>query len=190
MLVVFADPLVDLLFRRGSFSDADARVTSEVLQIYAWGLLGTAVMAVAVLPVYSRRSRVGLPIISALIGLGVMIAIAVVLEPSLGVRALALATAIGSTVMGVDLLRRVRSQVLEFDVGGFVRHLGKVVASGAVAGLLAWIVGSAVPDVPIVQIAVGGTTLLVAYVALARALGVEHLDVMLRPLARWRESAG
>jgi murein biosynthesis integral membrane protein MurJ len=188
MLVVLADPLVDLLFRHGSFSDADATVTSDVLEIYAWGLLGTAVMAVAVLPVYSRRSHVGLPIISALIGLGVMIAIAVALEPSLGVRALALATAIGSTVMGVDLLRRVRSQVLAFDAGGFVRHLGKVVASGAVAGLLAWIVGRAAPDIPIVQIAVGGGTLMVAYVALARVLGVEHLDVILRPLARWRES--
>jgi hypothetical protein len=88
----------------------------------------------------------------------------------------------------VDLLRRVRSQVLAFDAGGFVRHLGKVVASGAVAGLLAWIVGRAAPDIPIVQIAVGGGTLMVAYVALARVLGVEHLDVILRPLARWRES--
>jgi putative peptidoglycan lipid II flippase len=182
--LVFARPLIELLFERGSFTVEDTDATASVLQFYCAGIAGHALMAVAVLPVYGLGRRISMPITSAALGIAVTIAIAASLMPVLDVEALALASALGAIVMAVHLLARVNSSVLGFDTRGLRAHLVKTVSAAAAAGLIAWLIGQALPEDPIIRAAAGGSILLIAYVAFARALHVEHLQTLLFPVRR------
>jgi putative peptidoglycan lipid II flippase len=184
ILIVLAEPLIEVLLERGSFSERDTEVTSGVMQAYSWGLLAHGVMAVAVLPVYSLGVRVAMPIRSALIGLGVTAAAAAAAAPLLGPEGLALASALGATVMALDLLARVHGSVLTFDVRDLRQHLLKLALAGLAAAAAALPFALAFEDAPLIQVLTGGAAASAAYVIVARALRTDHLQDLLRPLAR------
>lgn len=182
--IVFAEPLIRLLFERGSFTPTDSEATASVLQFYCPGLLGHALMAVAVLPIYGLSRRMALPVRSAAVGVGATVLVAVSLAPVLDTDGIALASALGAIVMAIHLLWRVHSSVLEFDAPSVWAHLAKTLVAGAAAGALGWLVAHALPETDAVRVVVGGSALFLFYVGLARALGVEHLHTLLTPVRR------
>jgi len=182
VLVVFADPLVELIFERGSFTAADTESTSDVMQLYSLGLLGQAVIPLAVLPVYALRIRMSTPIISAAAGLVIGGVLGVLLMQVMDVSGLALASAVAATFIAVDLLRRVDADVLSFDGRSVRTHLGKIGVAGIAASLLGLGVAAAVPENLPVQVSVGIFAVGVAYVALCRLLRTDHVEELLRPV--------
>jgi murein biosynthesis integral membrane protein MurJ len=183
LLVVFARPVIEVVFERGSFTASDTAATSDVMELYALGLVAQAMIAIAVLPVYSFRRHMAAPIAAAGAGLAVTIASAAALVPLLDVPGLGLASAIGITVMALDMLRRVRARVLAIDLGSLGRDLVKlVIAAAAAAGVAR--VAAMVADAPLAELAIGGAVFVPLYLGLTRAFGIEELSILLRPVRR------
>lgn len=82
-LVVLADPIVTVIYRHGAFSSADAKATAEVLRALAFALPGF-VLVKALLPPYLARENIRTPLVAALAGVLVNIAVTLSLIGSLG----------------------------------------------------------------------------------------------------------
>lgn len=139
-LLVFAQPIVRLLFQRGAFSDPDTVATAAVMQIYSCGLVGQALVGVSVLVYFSSPPRTWWPAMAALAGLTVTVAVDLGLLGLWGVRALALGNAAGITVAAVVLVLALRRRVEDIDHRGLWRILligmPLSLGSAAVAGLV------------------------------------------------------
>jgi murein biosynthesis integral membrane protein MurJ len=110
-LTAVAPAVVGSLFERGAFTTADTRSTAALLALYAPGLVGHALVNVALLPFFSMPRHHRIPLRSMLIGLAVTVSVAVALRGTYEARALALANACGIIVAGglllVDIHRRI-----------------------------------------------------------------------------------
>jgi putative peptidoglycan lipid II flippase len=82
-LAVLADPIVTVIYRHGAFSSADAKATAEVLRALAFALPGF-VLVKALLPPYLARENIRTPLVAALAGVLVNIAVTLSLIGSLG----------------------------------------------------------------------------------------------------------
>lgn len=139
-LVLLAEPIVDLLFRRGVFSPADSVATAAVLRAIALGLPGFVLVKVF-LPPFLAREALGLPIAAALGGVLANIVLSALLMPSLGHIAPALGVAasawVNALVLGAGLWLR----------GLFVpdrtarARLPRILACALITGGITWLAG-------------------------------------------------
>jgi putative peptidoglycan lipid II flippase len=96
-LIVAAEPMVFLVFRRGAFTAADASQTALLLTVFSLGLLGWSVQSMAARGFYARKNT----LIPMLVGTGVVAVILPVywwLFEQYGPIGLATASAIGITL--------------------------------------------------------------------------------------------
>ncbi len=137
-LLVFAQPLVAVLYQRGAFSAGDVVQTQVALMAYGVGLLG--LIGVKVLaPGFYARQELGTPV---KIAVGVLIVtqlLNIAFVPWLGHAGLALSISLGATLNTTLLyvgLRRVGAYRPMPGWWGFTARV--VLASTLLGGLLAW----------------------------------------------------
>jgi putative peptidoglycan lipid II flippase len=130
-LIVLAPPIVRLLFERGRFSAVDTASTAEALVFYAIGLVaytGVKVLAPAFYSLHAPR----IPLVASACAVATNLAFIFALNRTLGFRAIALGTAVGSVVNWLWL-----ALTLESRVGGFLRGLFTSSVARMVAATLA-----------------------------------------------------
>lgn len=143
-LMVFAQPLVAVLFHNGAYSDHDVNQTTAALMGYGSGLVGLVAIKVLT-PGYFASQNIKTP---ALIGLAVLVitqCLNVLFVPLLAHAGLALAIGVGAMVNALWLLLGlVRSGTYVPRPGWWRFALQVLVASALLAVFLMW-AGSAVP---------------------------------------------
>jgi putative peptidoglycan lipid II flippase len=192
-LMVLSTPIVRLLFERGLF-DAQATIdTAAALVFYSVGMIGyTSVKVVA--PAFYALGRPRLPVLASGFAVLTNLVFLLLASRSLGFRAVALGTALGSLVNGLILIA-----AFERRVGGLMRGLWTagmaktllatllmapaawlaarwLERSWGTAGLLAQLVVGLGP------VAVGG----LVYMVVARLLAVPEADAIWGLLRRKR----
>ena len=186
-LIVLAYPITQLLFQRGDFTGASTRLVSELIP---WASLGVVVISANIVltrccfACKQARAAVGISVLTV----AANVVLSVVWLPTLGARGLLLANGV-SELLGTMLLAVLVWRMLNgFDVWAVVRSLtGTTTATLVMAGALLFI-GSLVAVSPQTlaqrawlvfwELAIG----LLVFVAVARLLRVEELDLALRLL--------
>ena len=165
-LILLGDPVVRLLFERGSFTAADTARTYAVLVSYSFGLLAYGWDYLGVRACYAL-GRTAIPIVGAVASMAVNAVLDAVLVGPLGAPGLALASAIAGAVDAAVLFVFLRRYVswrplaprLAFIGGGTLLMAGAVVC-----------VGWALPDAsPLVVVFVPMLVGLLAYGLFVRA---------------------
>jgi putative peptidoglycan lipid II flippase len=186
-LLVFADPLVAVLYHYGRFSAVDASQTVLALQGYGVGLLG--LIAIKVLaPGFYARQDVRTPVKIAVVVLIVTQGLNAALVPWLGHAGLALSIGMAALLNAVWLLGGLL-KVGAYQPGagwaGFVLRV--VLACGALAAVLwwcntrtDWLALQGTPWVRVAWLGVIITLSAAAYLALLRALGLRWWALMRR----------
>lgn len=135
VLVVLAEPVVAVVYGRGSFSARDAARTAAALAAYAPGLVALGVRDVALRGLYGLADR-WRPALVAAAGMAVNVVGDLALGPRFGVVGLGAATSMSfaaSAALGVGLLARVHGGV---GVGQAVAALGRGALAVLPAGLV------------------------------------------------------
>jgi putative peptidoglycan lipid II flippase len=137
-LLVFAEPLVAVLFHHGKFTDMDVTKTSWAVMGWGVGLLG--LIAVKILaPGYFARQDVRTPVKIAVVVLCCTQAFNVVLVPWLGHAALALSIGLGAMINAGWLLKGLRTLGVYQPAPGWCGLLWRVLlATAALTGWLWW----------------------------------------------------
>lgn len=136
-LLLFAQPLVAVLFHRGAFTAAAVQVTAAAVMGYGVGLVGLVAVKVLAPGFYAQQDMVT----PMRIGVSVLLltqAFNALLVPWLGVSALALSIGLAATVNAGWLLRGLRKRGSYHPAPGWPGFVGRVtLAALAMGGALA-----------------------------------------------------
>ncbi|MFB6263033.1 MAG: murein biosynthesis integral membrane protein MurJ [Bradymonadaceae bacterium] len=136
-LLVAAEPIVFLVFRRGAFTVADARHTATVLTWFAFGLPGWAVQSIAARGFYARRDTLTPMLVST--GMVVVaIPIYATLFDRYGAPGLAASTSIGITLNAIATVAIFRVKSGELPLTDVLWGLLRGLAAGSACSAAAW----------------------------------------------------
>jgi murein biosynthesis integral membrane protein MurJ len=134
--ILLAEPIVSLLFERGSFDAGARRLTSFPLAIYGFGVVPFAIEAILV-PFYYSLQDTRTPVVAGIVGVAANVTLCAILFGPLGVGGIALALVISKTMKVVwlaSLLSRRGVPVAWRSVAGSAARIG--LGAGAAGGLL------------------------------------------------------
>jgi putative peptidoglycan lipid II flippase len=124
-LIVFAPPIVAVLFERGAFTRSATVLTASILAAYAVGLvfyIANRILAPAFFAMHDTWS----PVATGMVAVAVNIACSLVLMGPFGAMGLALATAVASASNCLQLVLRLRRRVGALGGRTILRAAGKV----------------------------------------------------------------
>jgi putative peptidoglycan lipid II flippase len=135
--LVVPDVIMRAMFARGAFSKADAAVAAATLAAYAIALIPFVMIRSAV-ATFNARKDTTTPMIAALTGIAVNVALKVMLMGSLAQIGLALGTAAGAWInLLLVIFFATRAGYLEFD-RAFLIALGKFAVAGIILAAALW----------------------------------------------------
>jgi putative peptidoglycan lipid II flippase len=186
-LVVLAPLLVQTLFQRGAFGTEAAQITADLIPYAAVGLVALAANVMLTRYCFacneSRR-----PVAVALFTVALNIGLSILWLPSLGARGLLLANSVSQIFQAVLLTWLVANLLRGIDWAAIFLSAGRViVASAAMTLVVAYIyrlgaasavMFSARVELLAVNVFVG----VAAFVVIARYLGVEEIDLVIKLL--------
>jgi putative peptidoglycan lipid II flippase len=190
-LVILAEPIVGLLYERGTFTREDTREVAALLAAYSVGLLGYAASFVLARSFYSRQN-VRIPALLNVALLALYVALAYALSHMMALPGVALAFSGAYTLLALTLLAAMRREIRRVDGRRLVRSLAKILVAGVTMYAVAWGatallggMGSGTLGRLLILAVVGGVSL-AAYLGVALLLKVEELRpavALLRPRA-------
>jgi putative peptidoglycan lipid II flippase len=179
LLVALAEPIVGLLYERGSFTAEDTAGVAALLAAYAVGLLGYGYAFVLARSFYSRQNAKTPAFLN--VGLLVLyVVLASMLSRTVGLIGVALAFSVAYAVLALGLLAAMREEIKRLDGRRLLRSLAKILAAGTVmyavarGGLSLAGSGSALADRAVILCLVGGSAL-AAYLGTVLLLKAEEL---------------
>ena len=200
-LIVLAEPIVRLIFERGSFTPGDTRATALALACYAPGIIGYSAVRLAVPSFYALGTSLT-PAVVSVTAVGINVVLNLVLVRVIGYQGLALGNAIAALANAGLLLVFLRRRLGGIEGGRLAGTFARITVAAAVMGgvvhLTAGWLGRRWPDPGLTAqlVMVGleiGVGLAVVGVT-ARLLGLDEFDRALRQVAgrlrRLRASSG
>jgi putative peptidoglycan lipid II flippase len=190
-LLVLARPIVALLYERGRFTAFDTRQTATALLIYGAGLAaytGVKVLAPAFYALGSPRA----PLLASLAAVATNLLVNAALHERFGFRSVALGTSLGALVNAAVLAGSFERRLGGLRGHGLGRGLLAMCAAAAAMGLLSWAAAHGLEAAASAHgllrqavVALLPTLLgVVAYLAVARALGIPEAAELLGLLRR------
>ncbi len=194
LMLIWHQPIVELVYQRGAFDAADAEATGLALFLYSWQLPLTGLDQLFIFAYYARKNT-RTPVLVGILGIGFYLAVALPLLQPLGMPGLVLANTVqnsGHALVMLWLLSRLLGGVGGEGFGRFFATIGAATLlvalaaggmlyvqrvltdGGGTAGLLALVVG-------------GGGALLLAYLGVLRWLKLPELALLAQMVpARFR----
>lgn len=183
--VIFAKPIVSLLFGRGAFDSQAILLTSIALSFYSIGLIGSGLREIFSRAFYALQDT-KTPMINAAIGVLLNIILNIVLSQYLGIGGLALATSIASIftmiLMYFSLIKKIGSLGLKKISVSFI----KVLLSALIMGIIAKISFEFFNPITsqslslILAVGIGG----IIYFILISFMKIEEVDLIIKAFKR------
>ncbi len=134
--IVFAKPVVQLLFGRGSFDERAVAMTSSALLFYAIGMLGLGLRDVLSRVFYAMQDT-RTPMVNAAYGVAINIVLNLVLSRFMGIGGLALATSVAALVTSGLMFISLRKRIGPCGIRLMLATMMKITASSALMGIAA-----------------------------------------------------
>ena len=135
-LIVIAEPIVALIFERGSFTRSDTVATAAALAYYAPGLVGYSAVRITV-PCFYALGNSLTPTIVSVGAVGLNIILNLVLVQVMGFRGLALGTSIAALANALALLILLRGRLGGLDMRRVAVACVKITLASGLMGAVA-----------------------------------------------------
>jgi len=183
--MVFARPIIELLYGRGEFSESAIVMTSSALFFYSIGMLGYSYREILAKAFYSMQDT-ATPMKNATIGVVVNIILNFILSSMMGISGLALATSISSTLTFILLMLSLRQKVGTLGFSNMVMTYVKILMISLIMAAVSWYVYSSmlshVTNTLALLIAIGCG--MMVYGLLLLFVKIEEVDDLIQPLLR------
>ncbi|MFD3735194.1 murein biosynthesis integral membrane protein MurJ [Streptomyces sp. NPDC058632] len=177
-VIACAPQMIELLFQRGAFTADDTVATSDVMRVYALGLLGQTLVGALVRSYFSAGRPSWYPLAVMGAGIAATSVIGAVAVRPWGVAGIAAANAFGITVTAALLLtglrasRRGSPHGVRLRVRPVLAELGRPVLAAVVATVAGVFAASRFAS-PVAGLAAGVLSVTGVFVALCLSLGVQ-----------------
>ncbi len=131
LFILFAKPIVEIVYKSGNFDDRSVLLTSSALKFYSIGMIGYSWQEVLNKSFYSmQKSKI--PMNTAFITIGVNVLLSLALIKPLGISGLSLSASVAATVSGSVLFVRIIKQNKFIPV----KEIGVTVLKSAISALI------------------------------------------------------
>ena len=134
--MIFAEPIVRLLFGRGAFDEQAISLTTHALFFYAVGMIGFGLREVLSRAFYALQDT-KTPMINASIAVVMNIILNIILSKYLGIGGLALATSISALFCTLLLFISLRKKIGHFGLKDISLSFVKIVIASFIMGIVA-----------------------------------------------------
>lgn len=111
-MVIISKPLIELLFMRGLFTEANASLTSQTLQVFSFGIIGTSLVQILARAFYAlKNTKTPLTVGAQAFIINIVAGYTAAFYFDMKTLGLALATSISSTVYCVLLLTKLKQKL-------------------------------------------------------------------------------
>lgn len=185
--MIFAEPIVSLLFGRGAFDTTAIGLTSYALLFYSVGMVGFGLREVLSRGFYSLQDT-RTPMINAFIAMVMNIVLNIILSKFLGIGGLALATSIAALFCTVLLFISLKKKIGPFGMKDIIISFIKILVSSLLMGLIAKYTYSILIsrlDYKInlfASMVIGG----LAYLIFIYLMKIEDVDTLIKEIKEWR----
>ncbi|MEU2760933.1 lipid II flippase MurJ [Streptomyces sp. NPDC007094] len=150
----YAPQIVDVLFQRGAFDAADTASTSQVMRVYALGLLGHCLVGALSRPFFSSGRPTWFPAFAMGTGLLVTMGAGYALTYRFGVDGIATANALGISATALLLLMGLGTRVVPIRARDVTLSLSRLAGASLAAGAAGWACAPLVSE-PVLSLAAG-----------------------------------
>lgn len=134
-LMIFAIPIISVLFGRGAFDTSAILMTSSALIFYSIGMIGFGLREVLSRVFYSMNDT-KTPMINAVIGVVLNIILNIILSKYMGIKGLALATSIAAIFTTILLFISLRKKIGSFGMKQISISFLKILFASLIMGLI------------------------------------------------------
>jgi len=134
--MIFAEPIVRLLFGRGAFNVNAIAMTSQGLFFYSIGMVAYGMREVVSRTFYALQDT-KTPMINGTIAMVINVALNILLSKVLGIGGLALATSISSIICTGLVFISLRKKIGAFGMMGLIISSGKMLISSLIMAVIA-----------------------------------------------------
>jgi len=178
--MIFAEPIVKLLFGRGAFDANAIALTTSALVFYSIGMIGFGLRDILSRAFYSQQDT-KTPMINGSIAVIMNIVLNIVLSRYLGIGGLALATSISAIFSTGLLILNLRRKIGALGLKKTVTTFAKIMVASLLMGLIAWLVyrffaGRIVEEFALILAIVAGA---LAYFGIILNLKIDEVDSMI-----------
>ncbi|MGB7604378.1 MAG: murein biosynthesis integral membrane protein MurJ [Lutisporaceae bacterium] len=183
--LLFAKPIVKLLFGRGAFDELAISVTSYALFFYSIGMIGFGLREVLSRAFYSMQDT-KTPMYNAAIAVILNIILNIILSRYMGIGGLALATSISAIFCTVLLFISLRKKIGPFGMKSISISFIKVLCASLIMGLMAkltynYLATIISPNLSLlISIGIGA----VVYFATIYFMKIEDVDIVINAIKR------
>lgn len=183
--MIFAEPIVRLLFDRGRFDAEAITMTSMALFYYSLGMIGFGLREVLSRAFYSLQDT-KTPAMNAAFAVVLNIILNIVLSRFMGIGGLALATSISATIGTLLLFISLRKKIGPFGIKNLSISFIKIIGTSLVMGLIAKLSFNSMVDAfgqnisLILAIGIGA----VVYGVIIYFMKIEEVDVLVGMLKK------
>nr|BFD84768.1 lipid II flippase MurJ [Streptomyces sp. Xyl84] len=179
LVIACAPQLIGLLFQRGAFTPDDTAATAAVMRVYALGLLGQALVGALVRCYVAGGRPAWYPLAAMTAGLVATSWTGAAAVGPWGVAGIAAANAAGITVTAALLLAGTGRCGVPLRVRRVLAEASRPLRAAVVA-TAAGVFAASLPHSPAAGLAAGALTVTAVHVLLARALGAQGVEPVLR----------
>lgn len=181
--MVLAQPIIEMLFKRGAFDEQAVVMTANALFFYAIGMIGMGLRKILSRPFYALQDT-RTPMLNAAIGVILNIILNIILSRYLGISGLALATSISAIVISILLLVNLNQKIGTLDLKSLSVSFLKILFSSIVMGVSARLIFECLLTVLnqniSLLIAIGGGAAI--YLGLIYFMKIEDIDMMVQAI--------
>lgn len=183
--MLFAEPVVRLLFGRGAFDIQAITMTSSALFFYSAGMIGFGLRDILSRAFYSMQDT-KTPMINATISVVMNIVLNIILSRYMGIGGLALATSISSIFCTALLFVSLRKKIGHFGMKNVTISFMKIMVASVIMGIAAKLAYMALTIYTsqnlslIISVATGASV----YFAIVCFMRIEEIDVIINALKR------
>lgn len=183
LFLALSNPIISVVFERGSFTEESTAITGSALFFYSWGMIGYAICEALNKSFYAIQDG-KTPMYTSIFGVIVNIACAAIFVVALGIgiHGLALASAISSNAIAVALMIMINKRRPGIINLGFLANLLKILISGAAAFAVSKLIYVAIDPIfgsgtilTLVKLCIAAAPACVVYLILSWILGVTEI---------------
>ena len=135
-LIVLAVPITRLIFEYGAFDTASTAMTAGALAFYAAGIIGYSIVKIASPGFYALREA-RTPVVTSVVTIAANLALSIWLNSLLGIRGLALGTALAAIINAALLLVLLSRRIGGVEAGRIGHTFVRILLASAVMGAAA-----------------------------------------------------
>ncbi|GAA0747847.1 murein biosynthesis integral membrane protein MurJ [Clostridium oceanicum] len=140
-IALLREPLINILFKRGAFTQNAANLTAQTLLLYTPSMIAYSVRDILNKAFYSIKDT-KTPMVNSFLGIGINIIINIFIIKYMGVSGLAFATSISSVVITILMLIDLNKKLEGINIKKMFVSFIKITISSSIMGIIVFIINN------------------------------------------------